>query len=110
MNARIRPMALDGRSLDAAIEQTERRITAVQSAIMRVFRERGPMTLDALADAYAATPNLPAASPQSIRSRAAELKRRGILATTNIEGHSNYGRPATVLALASTAQEASCLF
>lgn len=113
MGARTRPMALDGRSVDADLEQTAPRITAVQAIIMRTFAEDGPLTDDALIAAVERRqrldPSLPKASPSSIRSRRAELSRRGIVRATNLPGRSAYGRPATVHILASTAREASCL-
>ena len=112
--ARARPMPLDGHSVQADAEQTDARTSAVQAVILGRFAECGPMTDDALVQAYdrarATHPDIPKASPQSIRSRRAELHHRGIIRATNLPGVSAYGRPATVWALAATAREAACLF
>ncbi|WP_454130152.1 hypothetical protein [Microbacterium aurum] len=114
MSTRTRPMALDGRSVDADLEQTPERVSQVQLAILGRLADCGPMTDDALIAAYAAAaaahPEIPTASPQSIRTRRAELCRRGVVCATTIPGTSAYGRPATVWALTAAAKEPQCLF
>lgn len=109
MGTRSHPLALGGHSVDADAAQTEERVTAVQSAIIRAFAENGPMTDDGLFHAYEAirrtVEDIPRASPQSVRSRRAELHHRGLVRATNIPGRSAYGRPATVWALSSSTKQ-----
>ena len=114
MTTRARAMALDATSVEASALQTVDRVSAVQLAIIGILAERGPLTDDALADAYHARtvthPDVPRATPQSVRSRRADLGKRGIVRATTIPGTSRYGNPATVWALAATAKEPSWIF
>lgn len=114
MSTRSRALALDGHSVEADVEQTDERVSRVQVAILGRFAELGPLTDDELIRAYETArvdmPDIPAASPQGIRSRRAELAHRGIVRATTIPGLSAYGRAATVWALASTERQPSALF
>lgn len=114
MSSRTRPLALDGHSVEADAEQTDDRVSRVQVAIIGRYAELGPLTDDELVRAYDAAradmPDIPAASPQGLRSRRAELTRRGIVRATTIPGLSNYGRAATVWALASAERQPNALF
>ncbi|MFI8593865.1 hypothetical protein ACIGCK_05475 [Microbacterium sp. NPDC078428] len=109
---RSRPIAVDGHSFEAAAAQTEERITAVQAHIIAVLQD-GPRTDDAIRVAYeqrVQRHGAPPASPSSLRTRRADLCRRGIVAATSLRGESAYHRPATVWALTSAAREAAPLW
>lgn len=97
--------ALDSRSNGAAVDQTAPRASAVMAAIVGLFAALGPMTLDQLVDAYEVRDGAPKTSPQSVRSRCAELVRRGIVRATTLEGRNRFGCPATVFALAAAAEK-----
>ena len=105
MGTRSRPLAVDGHSLEA--EPTEERVSEVQIVVLDILRRAGNLTDDALIAIYQSRaenyPGVPGASPQSIRSRRAELVRKGLVRSTDEIGHSQYGRRATVWALTATA-------
>lgn len=107
MGTHARPMAVDSHSVEA--EPSAERITEVQVVVLDILRVAGPVTDDALIAIYKSRaehyPGVPKASPQSVRSRRAELVRRGLIRPTDIVGVSQFGNRATVWALA--AQEAT---
>ena len=109
MSTRTRPLALEGHSFEAGASQTSGRVSAVQAIVAGILREEGPATDTQIYAAYqrrsATDTSVPKASPSSVRSRRAELGRRGIVRSTTLPGRSPYGRPATVWALAETATE-----
>lgn len=94
----------DTRSVEAFVAQSGQRVTAVKMAIIGTFAAWGPMTDEQLVANYNERriefPDVPKASPQSIRSRRAELRDAGVIAATNLPGKSAYGNPSTVWALA----------
>ena len=114
MSTRTRPLALEGHSFEAGASQTSERVSAVQAIVARILRDEGPATDTQIYAAYqrraASDGAVPKASPSSVRSRRAELGRRGIVRATNLPGRSPYGRPATVWVLAECAEEASWMF
>ena len=102
--ARARPMVLDGHSVDAAVTQRPEHVSAVQAVILDIYRVCGPLADHELVRVYEQRVEnlggIPHASPQSIRTRRADLEHRGIVGRTAIEGRSEYGRPCSVYALA----------
>ncbi|MFT4051114.1 MAG: hypothetical protein QM677_02550 [Microbacterium sp.] len=103
MLTRNRPAVLDSHSIEAAALQTEEHVTKVQVVILDIFNRCGELTDDALialydarADANAAVPH---ATPQSIRSRRAELTRKGLVRAVGRIGLSAHGNKCTTWAL-----------
>lgn len=95
-------MVLGGHSVEA--EPSAERITKVQTVVLDLIARLGPLTDDQLEALYQARaeayPEVPSASPQSIRSRRAELARRGRVAADPVPGTSKYGRRCTRWTLA----------
>ncbi|WP_454168133.1 hypothetical protein [Microbacterium lacticum] len=104
MKSPARPLALDNHSGEA--EPSAERITEVQVVVLDILRTAGPVTDDALIALYESRaehyPGVPKASPQSVRSRRAELVRKGLIRATDLAGVSRYGNRATVWALSHT--------
>lgn len=97
-------MALDtGTSAHAAALQTPTHTGYVKAAILGLFADYGPMTDDELTDRYldraGAHPHVPLVTPQSIRTRRADLTREGRVRDQGMLGWSKLGNPATVWGL-----------
>lgn len=102
MTSRARAAVLDSHSIEAAALQTRERVTTVQIVILDILRDRA-RTDEAIVDEYerraAEFPSVPRATPQSIRSRRAELVAKGHVIATGHVGFTRYGNKATVWAL-----------
>lgn len=99
MTTRTRSMALDSiPSLEAADLQTPEKIGHVKVAICGILVEHGPITDDELIDHYTTRcgthPAVPKVTPQSVRTRRAELVRDGIVRESPAMGWSKLGNRA----------------
>lgn len=99
-----RAAVLDGYSIEAGATQTPAKIARVQAVILGILAEQGPQTHDALNDLYAERARkhetVPRVTEQSVRSRTADLVRRGLVRPAMEPGISRNGHKATRWALA----------
>ena len=83
-------------SFEAAQVITAEKLTDVQDRILALLRILGPMTDDTLVSYFNEYNPNATATDQSIRSRRAELVRKGLVRDSGREGQSKHGNRATV--------------
>jgi predicted ArsR family transcriptional regulator len=99
-----RASVMTGYSLEASAAQTDDKIGRVQAVIMAILAEHGPQTHDDLCDRYheraGRLSSVPNVTDQSVRTRTAELARRGLVRAAEEPGRSHHGYKATRWVLA----------
>jgi hypothetical protein len=83
-----------------AAARSVRNVTANQQAVLGVFRERGPLTDEALVNWYSAESDVPRQSPSGIRTRRRELVDKKKVVDTGEKRALSSGRQAIVWAAA----------